>query len=106
MHVLNIEHTLITVFLFFLLWKKLTVASTLSLLFSQNLAFRPKDEVQSAHISGKHFTLHGWIVDHVGFRYHFHLSDDTIHNPVLVDHVLRDIIIKYYTTEAVVRRCK
>ena len=26
--------------------------------FSQNLALRPKDEVQSAHFSGKQFTLH------------------------------------------------
>ena len=63
--------------------------------FSQNLALRPKDEVQSAHFSGKHFTLHCSIVDPVHSQYHFHLSDDTTHDPVFVDHVLRDIIIKY-----------
>ena len=45
--------------------------------FSQNLALRPKDEVQSAHFSGKQVTLHCSIVDPVGYRYHFHLSDDT-----------------------------
>ena len=35
--------------------------------FSQNLAVRPKDEVQSVHFSGKQFTLHCTIavsVDH------------------------------------------
>ena len=54
--------------------------------FSQNLALRPKDELQSACFS---------LVDLVHFRYHFHLSDDTTHDPVFIDHVLRGIIIKY-----------
>ena len=63
--------------------------------FSQNLALRPKDEVQSAHFSGKQFTLHCSIVDPVTSRYHFHLSDDTTHDPVFVDQVLRDLIAKY-----------
>ena len=63
--------------------------------FSQNLALRPKDEVQSAHFSGKQFTLHCSIVDPVGYRYHFHLSDDTTHDPVFVDQVLRELIRKY-----------
>ena len=63
--------------------------------FSQNLALRPKDEVQSALFSGKQFTLHYSIVNPVHSRYHFHLSDDTTHYPVFVDHVLRNIIIKY-----------
>eukprot|EP00111_Clytia_hemisphaerica_P011511 TCONS_00033794-protein len=31
--------------------------------FSQNLNLRPKDEAQSAHFSGKQFTLHCSIVD-------------------------------------------
>ena len=51
--------------------------------------------MQSAHFSGKQFTLHCSIVDSVHTRYHFHLSDDATHDPVFVDHVLRDIIIKY-----------
>ena len=63
--------------------------------FSQNLALRPKDEVQSAHFSRKQFTLHCSILDPVGYRYHFHLSDDTTHDPVFVDQVLRELIRKY-----------
>ena len=67
-----------------------------STLSSQNLALRPKDEVQSAHFSGKQFTLHCAIVDPVdGSRYNFQLSDDTTHDPEFVDHVLRDLIIRY-----------
>ena len=63
--------------------------------FSQNLALRPKDEVQSAHFSGKQFTLHSSIVNPVNNRYHFHLSDDTSHDDVFVDHAIRYIIVKY-----------
>ena len=61
--------------------------------FSQNLALWPQDEVQSANFSGKQFTLHCSIVDLVHTQYH--LSSGTTHDPVLVYHVLRDIIIKY-----------
>ena len=64
--------------------------------FSQNLALRPKHEVQSAHFSGKQFTLHCAIVDPVDHRYHFYLSNDTNNDGVLVDHVIRDIINKYH----------
>ena len=63
--------------------------------FSQNLALRPKDEVQSAHFSGKQFTLHCAIVDPVDHRYEFHLSDDTNHDGAFVDHIIQDIINKY-----------
>ena len=62
---------------------------------SQNLALRPKDEVQSAHFSGKQFTLHCSIVNPVNNRYHFHLSDDTNHDAVFVDHVIRDMSKTY-----------
>ena len=63
--------------------------------FSQNLPLRPKDEVQSAHFSGKQFTLHCCIVEPTENRYHYHLSDDTKHDSFFVDVVLRDIISKY-----------
>ena len=63
--------------------------------FSQNLSLRPKDEVQSAHFSGKQFTLHCSIVEQTENRYHYHLSDDTKHDPFFVDVVLREIISKY-----------
>ena len=63
--------------------------------FCQNRSLRPKDEVQSAHFPGKQFTLHCSIVYPVGYRYHFHLSDDTTHDPVFVDQTLRKLIRKY-----------
>ena len=31
----------------------------------------------------------------VQYRYHYHISDDTKHDPFLVDYVVRDIIAKY-----------
>ena len=63
--------------------------------FSQNLSLRPKYEVQSAHFSGKQYTLHCTIAEPFDTPYHYHLNDDTKHDPFYVDHVLRDIIIKY-----------
>ena len=65
--------------------------------FSQNLALRPKDEVQPVHFSGQQFTLHYAIVDPVDHRYHFHLSDDINYDGVFVDYVIQDIINKYHT---------
>ena len=67
--------------------------------FSQNLSLRPKDEVQSAHLSGKQFTLHCAIVEPVQYRYHYHISDDIKHDPFFVDYVVRDIITKYNITD-------
>ena len=42
--------------------------------FSQNLVLRPKDEVQSAHFSGKQFTLHYAIVERAKFGNHCHIN--------------------------------
>ena len=52
---------------------------------------RPKDEVHSVHFLGKQFTLHCAIVDPVENRYHYHLSNDTKHDGIFVDQVLRDV---------------
>ena len=52
--------------------------------FSQNLSLRLKHEVQSVHFSGKQLTLHCDIVGPVENRYHYHLSDDTKHDGILV----------------------
>ena len=63
--------------------------------FTQNLSFRPKDEVQSAHFSGKQFTLHCAIVEPNKNRYHYHFSNDTKHDAIFVDQVLRNMISVY-----------
>ena len=62
--------------------------------FSQNISLRPKDEVQSAHVSGRQFTLHCAIIDPSDTRYHYHLSDDTKHDAGFVD-AIPDIIARY-----------
>ena len=67
--------------------------------FSQNLSLRPKDEVQSSHLSGKQFTLHCAIVEPDQYRYHYHISDDTKHDRFFVDYVVRDIIARYNITD-------
>ena len=60
--------------------------------FSENLALRPKHKLQSAHFSGKHFSLHCPIAEPFEKRYFYHLSDDTKHDDIFVDLVIRDII--------------
>ena len=54
--------------------------------FSQILALRPQLEVPSAH----HL-----IATPFDRRYHYHLSDNTKHDGIFVDHVLRDLIANY-----------
>ena len=63
--------------------------------FSQNISLRPKDEYQSAHFPGRKFTLHCAIFDPSEMRCHYYLSANTKHDAVFVDHVLRDIIVRY-----------
>lgn len=63
--------------------------------FSQNIAIRPKFEVQSAHFSNKQYTLHSAIATPFERKYHYHLSDDTKHDGMFVDQVLRDLIAQY-----------
>ena len=63
--------------------------------FSQNLAIRLALEVQSAHFSNKQYTLHCAIAKPFDKQYHYHLSDDTKHDSIFDDHVLRELIIHY-----------
>ena len=63
--------------------------------FSQNVALRPKHEVQSTHFSGKQFSLHCAIAEPFEKRYFYHLSDDTKHDGIFVDLAIRDIIQRY-----------
>ena len=61
--------------------------------FSQNIALKTKDEVQTAHFSEKQQSLHCSIVidENDALSYVYHLSDDTGHDPTFVDEVLNDI---------------
>ena len=63
--------------------------------FSQNLALRQKFEFQSAHFSGKYYTLHCAITQPFEIKYHYHLSDYIKHGGVFIDHMLRDLIVSY-----------
>ena len=63
--------------------------------FSQNILLRPKDKFQSSHFSERQFKLQCAILNPSEMRYHYHLSDDTKHDAVFVDHILRDIITRY-----------
>ena len=63
--------------------------------FLQNLAIRLALEVQSAHFSNKQYTLHCAIAKPFDKQYHYHLSDDTKHDGIFDDHVLRELIIHY-----------
>ena len=59
--------------------------------FSENIAIKPKFEVQEAHFSGKQYTLHCSIVEPGMSEYVYHLCDDTKHDPVFVNEVLEEI---------------
>ena len=61
--------------------------------FSQNIALNTKDEVQTAHFSGKQQSLHCSIVidENDALSYVYHLSDDIGRDPTFVNEVLNDI---------------
>ena len=65
---------------------------------SENLALKPKHEVQDAHFSGKQHSLHCSIVEPGENKYAYHLSDDTNHDPVFVNEVLQDIFKRFQLT--------
>ena len=59
--------------------------------FSENLAMKPKFEIQEAHFSGKQYTLHCGIVEPGERKYVYHRCDDTTHGATFVHFVLEDI---------------
>ena len=63
--------------------------------FSDNIAMKPKFEVQDAHFSGKQYSLHCSIVEAGIKKYFYHLSDDTTHDPEFVHEVLVDLFDKF-----------
>ena len=66
--------------------------------YSENVKLTPKNEVQSAHFSGRQHTLHCCVhyktntaKDH---EFIYHLSDDTTHDAVMTFAVLEDLLEK------------
>ena len=53
--------------------------------FLENLALKPKFELQDAHFSGKQYSLHCSFVEPGENKYEYHLSDDTNHDSILVN---------------------
>ena len=63
--------------------------------FSENLALKPKHEVQDAHFSGKQYSLHCSIVKPAENKNLHHLSDDTNHYPLFLNEVLEDLFKRW-----------
>ena len=62
--------------------------------FSENIAMKPKFEVQDAYFLGKQYSLHRSIVEPGTQKQFYHLSDDSTPNPELVHEVLADLFDK------------
>ena len=63
--------------------------------FSENIAMKPKFEVQDEHFSGKQYSLHCSVVKTGTQKYFYHLSDDTTHDPEFVHEILVDLFDKF-----------
>ena len=65
--------------------------------FSQNIALKPKDEVQTAHFSGKQKSLHcSTVIDENDvLSCVYHLSDHTGRGPCFVDEELNNIFSRW-----------
>ena len=55
--------------------------------FSENIAMKPKFEVEDAHFSGNQYFLHCSIIEPGTQKYFCHLRDNSTHDPDLVDEV-------------------
>ena len=65
--------------------------------YSMNIKLTEKNQVQSAHFSGKQQTLHDSLIqDEDGnFNYIYHLSNDTNHDSVMTIKIIEDIILAH-----------
>ena len=82
-------------------WKKFAASCPYYILwmdYSQNIAFKEKKQVQSAHYSGLQHTLHDTVLIHPCNKdkhFLYHISDDTNHDAVLTFSVINDIIKRF-----------
>ena len=66
--------------------------------YSQNIAFKEKRQLQSAHFSGRQYTLHNTSIQAPKYgerKYVYHLSDETNHDSVLTFCIIMNIIKNY-----------
>ena len=64
--------------------------------YSQNIKLTEKNQVQSAHFSGKQQTLHDSLIQNKGHHHYvYHLSNDTNHDSVMTEAILNDLIANY-----------
>ena len=78
-------------------WKlflETTESYVLWLDYSQNIKLTEKNQVQSAHFSGRQHTLHNTVLrsPNGGIKYIYHLSDDTNHDVTMTFYIIEDII--------------
>ena len=60
--------------------------------FSENINVTEKHQAQEAHFSGKQYALHCTLMDPPGpHKFMYHLSDDTVHDPAMIDEVIKNI---------------
>ena len=86
-HVANMKNTLPLI-------RELFNRKCIEMDFSDNIAMKPKFEVQDGHFSGKQYSLHCSVVEKGTQKYFYHLSDDTTHDPEFVHEVLVDLFDK------------
>ena len=68
--------------------------------YSMNVKLTEKNQVQSAHFSGRQQTLHDSLIQeqHGKYTYIYHLSDDTNHDSVMTSRIIEDNIINHPET--------
>ena len=68
----------------------------LTLDYSENIALKPKFEVQAAHFRGRQHMLHCCVMESDGVNnYVYHLSDDTTHDNIITFSILKDLVETY-----------
>ena len=64
--------------------------------YSENINLTAKHEAQSAHFSGRQYTLHCTVLEEGdSVSYLYHLSNDTRHDSVMRFTILEDILKEY-----------
>ena len=64
--------------------------------YSQNIKLTEKNQVKSAHFSGKKQTLHDPLIQNKGHHHYvYHLSNDTSHDSVMTKAILNDLRANY-----------